>query len=106
MAAPPLKKILYVEDDTDIQAVAQMALEMVGGFDVKICSSGREAIAEAGGFAPDLMILDVMMPGMDGPQTLGALHEIAGLETTPAVFMTAKACRLTCKAIRRKARWT
>lgn len=90
MAAPSLKKILYVEDDADIQAVAQMALEVVGGFTVKICSSGSEAIAEAEAFAPDLMIFDVMMPGMDGPATLGELRKIDSLASTPAVFMTAK----------------
>ena len=90
MAAPRLEKILYVEDDADIQAVAQMALETVGGYTVEVCSSGAEALTKAEGFAPDLMILDVMMPEMDGPTTLQALHQIETLAKTPAVFMTAK----------------
>ncbi|HEB67086.1 MAG TPA: response regulator [Gammaproteobacteria bacterium] len=85
-----LQRILYVEDDPDIQAVARLALEAVGGFTVTICSSGPEAIREAEAFAPDLLILDVMMPGMDGPDTLRALRDIPALAEVPAIFMTAK----------------
>jgi len=85
-----LKKILYVEDEADIQAVATIALETVGGYQLKICSSGDEAISTAAAFAPDLFLLDVMMPGMDGPTTLGKLREIPSLKDVPAIFMTAK----------------
>jgi len=85
-----LQRILYVEDEPDIQAVAKLALEMVGGFTVKICSSGEEAVREAKAFAPDLLLLDVMMPGMDGPSTLKALRELPPLAELPVVFMTAK----------------
>ena len=85
-----LQRILYVEDEPDIQAVAKLALEMVGGFEVKICSSGEEALVEAEAFAPQLLLLDVMMPGMDGPSTLAALRNIPTLAEVPAVFMTAK----------------
>jgi len=90
MSERDLSKILYVEDDPDIQVVAQMALEMVGGFTVSICSSGQEAIEKAANFQPDMILLDVMMPGMDGPTTLANLRTIEGLQSTPAVFMTAK----------------
>jgi CheY-like chemotaxis protein len=85
-----LEKILYVEDDADIQEVAKMALETVGEFTVKICSSGRQALTEAPGFDPDLILLDVMMPDMDGPTTLHELRKLPGLEEKPVVFMTAK----------------
>lgn len=85
-----LKKILYVEDEPDIQAVAKIALEAVGGFELKTCSSGDEAIAAAAAFGPDLLLLDVMMPGMDGPTTLAELRKLSGLEDTPIIFMTAK----------------
>jgi two-component system, OmpR family, response regulator len=85
-----LTRVLYVEDEPDIQAVAKLALEMVGGFTVKICSSGEEALKEAVAFAPDMILLDVMMPGMDGPTTLKALRELAPLANTPVAFMTAK----------------
>ena len=83
-------KILYVEDEPDIQAVAKIALEAVGGFTVCICSSGAEALSKVLEFAPDLVLLDVMMPGMDGPATLKALKDLPELANTPFVFMTAK----------------
>lgn len=85
-----LKRILYVEDEPDIQAVAEIALEAVAGFTLKACSSGEEAVAEAVAFSPDLLLLDVMMPNMDGPSTLLALRKISELAETPAIFMTAK----------------
>ncbi len=85
-----LSKILYVEDEPDIQAVAKIALEAVGGFELRVCSGGQEALDAAIEFAPDLFLLDVMMPGMDGPTTLIALQKMVGLETVPAIFMTAK----------------
>ena len=85
-----LKRILYVEDEPDIQAVAKIALEMVGGFAVRICASGDEALRQAEAFGPDLILLDVMMPGMDGPSTLKALRDLPALAHTPVVFMTAK----------------
>ena len=85
-----LKRILYVEDEPDIQTVAQIALEAVAGFTIKICSSGQEALAEAVAFAPDLLLLDVMMPSMDGPSTLLELRKLPEIANTPAMFMTAK----------------
>ena len=85
-----LQRILYVEDEPDIQAVAKLALEMVGGFAVKVCNSGEEALREAEAFAPDMILLDVMMPGMDGPSTLKALRALPSLADVPVAFMTAK----------------
>ncbi len=85
-----LHKILYVEDEPGIQTVAKLALEMVGKFTVKLCSSGEEALSEVAGFAPDMILLDVMMPGMDGPDTLGRLRQIPGFAQVPVAFMTAK----------------
>jgi two-component system, OmpR family, response regulator len=86
-----LKKVLCVEDEADIRTVAEMALASVGGFEVLLCSSGAEAIAKAARFKPDIVLLDVMMPGMDGRDTLKALRALPGLATVPAVFLTAKA---------------
>jgi CheY-like chemotaxis protein len=85
-----LQRIMYIEDDPDIQAVAEMALEMVGGFTVKICSSGEEALREVADFHPDLILLDVMMPHMDGPETLERLREKEELADVPVVFLSAK----------------
>ncbi len=89
-ARRPLRRILYVEDDPDIRTVATLALEAVGGFEVKVCASGEEAIEAAPGFAPDLLLIDVMMPGLDGPSTLGELRKLPGTAAVPALFMTAK----------------
>lgn len=86
----PLNRILYVEDEPDIRVVAQMALEAVGGFTVIACASGQEALSAAPDARADLLLLDVMMPGMDGPSTLKALHELPATAHTPVIFMTAK----------------
>ena len=86
-----LQKILYVEDEADIRKVAKLALEEVGGLKVLVCASGAEAVDKAPGFRPDIIVLDVMMPGMDGTDTLKALHRLPELATTPAIFLTAKA---------------
>lgn len=85
-----LNRILYVEDEPDIQAVAKLALEMVGGFTVKICSSGQEALDSVAAFAPELILMDVMMPGLDGPATLQAMRTRPELAAIPVLFMTAK----------------
>ncbi len=90
MAHKPLTKILYVEDEPDIQTVALMALETIGGFTVQACSSGQEALDAAPGFEPDLVILDVMMPGMDGPATMQALRKLPAMADVDMIFMTAK----------------
>jgi two-component system OmpR family response regulator len=91
MSEKLLTNILYVEDDLDIQAVAQIALEIVGGLNLKICSSGEEALAAIDeGFVPDLLLLDVMMPNMDGPTTLAGLRLLPVTAATPVIFMTAK----------------
>jgi len=90
MSTPQLNKILYVEDEADIGAVAKLALEAVGGFSVELCRSGGEAIERVSAFTPDLILLDVMMPGLDGPATLKALRAIPALAGIPVIFMTAK----------------
>jgi two-component system, OmpR family, response regulator len=86
----PLNKILYVEDEADIRTIAQLALEVVGGFTLEICSNGDDAVRVGPVFHPDLILLDVMMPGMDGPGTLAALRRHTSLQNTPVIFMTAK----------------
>ncbi len=85
-----LNKILHVEDDPDIQVIAKIALESFGGFTVESCDSGDDAIIRAPSFQPDLILLDVMMPGMDGPSTLQALRRLPQTLNTPVIFMTAK----------------
>jgi two-component system, OmpR family, response regulator len=90
MADARLERILFIEDDIDIQKIAKLALEALGGFSVLACNSGREALAAVASYSPDLILLDVMMPGMDGPATLKALRQLPGVDVIPAVFMTAR----------------
>ena len=85
-----LNKILYVEDQQDIQMIAEYALSTIANYAAKICSSGDEALAEIEAFSPDLLLLDVMMPGLDGPETLQEIRKIAAYKNTPAIYMTAK----------------
>ncbi|MBW4934760.1 response regulator [Marinobacter sp. F4206] len=85
-----LERIMLVEDEEDIRAVAELALEAVGGFTLKTCASGHNALATIEAFQPQLIVLDVMMPGMDGPSTLGAIRQLPGFSRVPAIFMTAK----------------
>lgn len=89
---PPtvLGNILSVEDEPDIQAIIKLSLETIGGFNTLICSSGEEALRLAPDFNPDLILLDVMMPGMDGPETFLALQKHPALKDKPVAFMTAK----------------
>jgi CheY-like chemotaxis protein len=81
---------MHVEDDPSIQAVAKVALEVVGGFIVETCSGGEEALKAFHSFSPQLILLDVMMPGMDGPSTLKKMQADFDLSQIPVVFMTAK----------------
>jgi CheY-like chemotaxis protein len=87
----PLQRILYLEDDPLIAELALMALQDLGGLTVRHCCSGPEAIEAAGGFAPQLMLFDVMLPVMDGPQTFGHIIELPRCAHVPVIFMTAKA---------------
>lgn len=86
----PLTRITYVEDEPDIRIVAQIALAELGGFTVDACGSGAEALERAPVFDPDMIVLDVMMPNMDGIQTFRALQADPRLAAAPVVFMTAK----------------
>lgn len=83
-------RILHLEDDQDIIEISRMALEMTGDFELLQCSSGDEALSKAVAFKPDVLLLDVMMPGMSGPEALAALRQLSGLEQTPAIFVTAR----------------
>ncbi|ROQ20695.1 response regulator receiver domain-containing protein [Marinimicrobium koreense] len=88
---PPLEKVMYVEDDPDIREIATLALRDVGGLDVLVCESGQAALASVDAFEPQLLLLDVMMPEMDGPETLEALRRQGSISSETAVaFMTAK----------------
>lgn len=86
----PLKHILCIDDEDDILQVTRLSLEAVGGFEVSTCKGGAGAPAVAKQFRPDLILLDVMMPGMDGPSTLKVFQMDPEVSGIPVVFMTAK----------------
>ena len=83
-------KILHVDDEADIRSVTKLALEAIGGFEVVSCASGQEAIDSVADVAPDLIVLDVMMPEMDGPTTLIELQKVCVANPIAVIFMTAK----------------
>ena len=89
MEIEKLKKIVYAEDEPDIRMIGEMALQMEG-WQIVACASGLEAIQIIKAQMPDLVILDVMMPGLDGPTTLKVLRENPKTASIPIVFMTAK----------------
>ena len=90
MSGPTLSRILYVEDDADIREVVTMSLQMLGKFQVAGCDSCAAALDLVDEFNPELLLLDVMMPDVDGPATLRVLRERVSAERAPAIFITAK----------------
>lgn len=86
-----LARILLVEDEQDIRTIATMALTQVGGFQVESCASGEDALEKLSDYKPDLILLDFMMPGMDGAETLKAIRSHSEHFAIPVIFMTARA---------------
>src|SRR5947207_14392650 len=86
-----LERICYVEDDEDIQRIVRMSLERVGKMTVEVVTDPLKAIAAMTAFKPDLVMLDWMMPGMDGPTLFRKMKEDPQVSALPVVFITAKA---------------
>lgn len=84
------RRVLVVDDDDAIREVAQMALEMVAGWQVDLAASGEEALDISRAAPPDALLLDVMMPTMDGPTVVAALRADARTHDIPVVLLTAK----------------
>jgi len=91
MPAQPLNRICYVEDDEDIQRIVRMSLEKVGKMTVEVVGDPITAIERIAAFKPDLVMLDWMMPGMDGPELFRKMKEYSHTKELPVVFITAKA---------------
>ena len=87
---PDAKLLLLVDDDDDIREVAAASLELVDGFRIVTASSGLEAVTQALEHHPDGIVLDMMMPGMDGLQTLEKLKADAGTADIPVIMLTAR----------------
>jgi CheY-like chemotaxis protein len=91
MPERPLNRICYVEDDEDIQRIVRMSLERVGKMTVEVVSDPLVAIVAITTFKPDLVMLDWMMPGMDGPTLFRKMKLLPETSALPVVFITAKA---------------
>ena len=84
-------KVLIIDDDADIRTIARLSLSRVGGMDVIEAASGVEGVRKAREENPDVILLDMMMPTMDGSETLATLRSQAATAMTPVIFLTAKA---------------
>ena len=91
MPERPLQRICYVEDDEDIQRIVRMSLERVGKMTVDVVSDSTTAIGRINTFKPDLVMLDWMMPGLDGPSLFRLMKQDPEAAKLPVVFITAKA---------------
>ena len=91
MPTRPLTKVCYVEDDEDIQRIVRMSLERVGKMTVEVVGDPMVAIERMIAFKPELVLLDWMMPGMDGPTLLRKMRTVPETIPLPVVFITAKA---------------
>jgi CheY-like chemotaxis protein len=83
-------RILYVDDEADIREVAELSLGLNAAWEIKTAASGQEALAQIDAWVPDVVLLDVMMPMMDGPQTLEAIRQSRSGQDLPVIFITAR----------------
>ncbi len=83
-----LQRILLADDEPDILEISRIALETLGGYEVVVCESGAEFLRLLPGFQPDLVIIDALMPDMNGLEVLAEMRRMAGFEDVPAVFLT------------------
>jgi CheY-like chemotaxis protein len=94
-------KVLIIDDEEDTRSIASMSLSILGGLDVLEAESGEDGINKAAAEQPDVILLDMMMPIMDGSQTLVALREHEGTKNIPVIFLTAKAMTSEIERLKR-----
>lgn len=90
MTGRDLNRILIIDDEPDISKIVKITLESIANFTVKVCHSGKDSLAVIPEFKPDLILLDVMMPGLDGPETFNQIRELPLQTEIPVIFITAK----------------
>jgi CheY-like chemotaxis protein len=93
------ERVMCVEDDADIRTILDFSLAGMGGFQVCLCESGPQALQQVESFRPQLVLLDVMMPEMSGPETLIKLRALPVMQGVPIVFLTAKAMQDEVEAL-------
>jgi len=86
----PTRRILIIDDEDDIREVAALSLESVAGWQVSTASSGAEGMRLAAAELPDAILMDVMMPAMDGPTTFREMQKLPELASIPVILLTAK----------------
>ncbi|HET9448373.1 MAG TPA: response regulator [Steroidobacteraceae bacterium] len=91
MSHAKLRTVLYVDDEPDIREIVELSLGLVEGLRVEVCESGERALQRLPDITPDLVLLDVMMPGTDGPTTLQRMRADPRFARIPVIFVTAKA---------------
>jgi len=101
MPDTPLNKVCYVEDDEDIQRIVRMSLERIGKMQVEIVADPTAAIDAILAFQPDLVLLDWMMPVLDGPALFRQMRAHDELRSVPVVFITAKASQRELDELRK-----
>ncbi len=90
MANKELKKIIYVDDDPDLRRIVKFSLETLGNYQVQVYCDGKEFLSQVDLFEPDLIMIDVIMPIIDGPTTVQELRKIPEYKDTPIIFLTSK----------------
>lgn len=93
------ERVMCVEDDADIRTILDFSLGGMGGFTLSLCESGPQALQRVEAFRPQLVLLDVMMPEMSGPETLTRLRALPVMQGVPIVFLTAKAMQDEVEAL-------
>ena len=86
-------KIIHVDDDRDVREITKMVLELYEEFEVLSCGSGEEALCAIDQFTPDVFLLDVMMPDLDGPQIFEKIRVLPRLAEVPVIFLTVRAAK-------------
>lgn len=83
-----LRRILLADDEPDILEISKIAIETIGGYEVAVCTSGKELLEQLIAFEPDLIVVDVLMPDLTGPQVLEELRRVPEYANTPVVYLT------------------
>ena len=95
-----IKKVLLIDDDADVRRIGSMSLRKLGGFEVLLASSGAEGLMMAEQMLPDLILLDIIMPGLDGMVTIAELKKSPKAKGIPVIFLTSARDVATSESVR------
>ncbi len=86
----PIKTVMLIDDDADIRFIAELSLQRVGGWEVEVCNGGEAGLEALKVSRPDVILLDMMMPGLNGAAVIARIQAMPAHAATPVIFMTAK----------------